>query len=86
MENPFVDLYRSALENGLRMQQQQLELVRSMMQFWTSALPNMQSFATRSPQDVAAAAAAQVSRAAGASESAEAANQGRREEGRRKSG
>jgi hypothetical protein len=132
MQNQFVDLYRHgirtaadvakvSLENSIRMQEKQLEMVRNaleqqarsaeeissagsmeellaaqsrfagaqvgrVVEFWSSVwqaaaqnhaqgLREIQSYATRSSEDVARAAANQVSRAAGSvSESADAAN------------
>ena len=136
MQNQFIDLYRHgmktaadvarvSLENSLRMQEKQLEIVRGLLneqarsadeiaragsvqdlmavqsrlaaaqfgrwsELWSNlwqtvaqnqaqGLRDVQSFASRSSEDVARAAASQVSHAAGSvSESADAANEGRR--------
>lgn len=76
MQNPFFDFYRASLENFMRLQQLQLEL-------WSNVFQSMHA-ATRSPEDVARAAANQVSRAAGSvAEASDAANQERK--GQRKS-
>jgi len=74
MQNPFFDFYRTSLESFLRLQQSQL-------QFWTSFWQASTQNVTRSSEDVARAAATQVSRAAGSvAESTEAANQERKHE------
>ena len=141
MQNQFIDIYRNgiktasevarmSLENGVRMQEKQLEIVRGLLQeqsrsadeigragsveelltlqtrlatsqlgrvveFWSSVwqaaaqsqsqgLRDIQAFTTRSSEDVARAAAAQVSRAAGSvAESADAANHDRKQGQRR---
>ena len=72
MQNPLIDLYRNSfktaadiarmsMESTLRMQEAQLEFWSKM---WQAAADNTSS-ATRSAEDVARAAAAQVSRATG---------------------
>jgi len=72
MQNPFFEFYRASLESVLRMQQMQIELWSA---WWQSAARH----ATRSPEDVARAAASQVSSAAGSvAEATEAANQERK--------
>ena len=77
MPNPFFDFYRVSLENFLRLQQLQIEY---WSKFWQAAAQRT----TRSSEDVARSAAAQVSQAAGSlTETADAANQERK--GRRKS-
>lgn len=136
MQNQFIDLYRHgmrtaadvtrvSLENSMRMQEKQLEVVRGLLeeqsrsadeiaragsvqdlltlqsrlaaaqlgrwtQLWSSlwqvmaqnqaqGLRDVQSFASRSSEEVARAAASQVSQGAGSvAESADAANEGRR--------
>lgn len=136
MQNQFIDFYRHgmrtaadvarvSLENSVRMQEKQLEMVRGLLDEqsrsadeiaragsvqdlfalqsrlataqigrWTELWSNMwqmmaqnqaqglrevQSFASRSSEDVARAAASQVSHAAGSvAESADAANEGRK--------
>lgn len=135
-QNQFIDIFRNgirtaaevarlSLENGVRLQERQLEIARGLLQeqsrsaeeiaragsveelwtlqsrlasaqlgrvveFWSSlwqaaaqnqtqGLRDIQAFTTRTSEDVARAAAAQVSRAAGGvEESAEAANQERK--------
>lgn len=72
MQNPLFDLYRASLENVMRLQRAQLEF---WSHFWLTSTQN----AGRTSEEVARAAASQVSRAAGAvSESAEAANEDRK--------
>ena len=136
MQNQFIDMYRhgmrtaadvtrASLENSVRMQEKQLEIVRNLIEEqsrsaeeisragsvqdllalqsrlattqlgrWTEMWSNMwqlmaqnqaqglrdvQSFASRSAEDVARTAASQVSNAAGSvAESTEAANEGRK--------
>jgi hypothetical protein len=136
MQNQFIDFYRhgmktaadvarASLENSLRMQEKQLEIMRSLIdeqsrsaeeisragsvqdlmalqsrlattqlgrwtELWsnmwqamaqnqTQGLRDVQSFASRSSEDVARTAASQVSHAAGSmADSAEAANEGRK--------
>ena len=90
MQNPLVDLYRNSmqtaadvarlsLENSIRLQEQQLAIVRGIVDFWSSVW-HVQRF-TRSSEDVARAAANEVSRAAGSvRESGNAANQERKAE------
>jgi hypothetical protein len=72
MQSPFFDFYRVWLESLLRAQQMQLEL-------WSACWQAAAQQGTRSPEDVARAAANQVSHAAGSvAEASEAANQERK--------